>query len=747
MFNKLTINFCSVLLLCVSIHAHAHAQNTVVGSVPAEFNVANGNVSYTVPIQVAQGRGGMQPELSLNYNSGGGNGVLGMGWTLSGLSAIHRCPRTIAQDGAAGSINFDADDRYCLDGQRLVPVQGINGAIGTEYRTEIDSYAQIVSYGGTINNPAHWVVKTKAGQVMTYGEGNASLTFPQGTSSWSIREINDTTGNNPISFSYLIDRNNQHLNTIDYIGGRVDFIYDATDRPDTRTRYILGNAVVSAKRIKRIDTYVENIKLQEYLIEYQNQGARQLSRINAIQVCAASDATCFNALRFTWPDAQENLNPYNANMTGAPTGIVGNLAGAPVDISRINFGDFNGDGLTDVYHVYGYANTAMDQIYLSNGDGTYNIINGLRSGISGSIEGASIDISRLKFADFNGDGLTDIYYVRGWASTTVDKIHLSKGDGSYSIIDGIATPVVGNLSGAPIDISRINFGDFNGDGLTDIYFITGWGNTIPDEIHLSKGDGTYEVVSGIASGISGSIAGASIDISRLRFADFNGDGLTDIYYIHGWASTTVDKIHLSNGDGTYTVIDGIASPVNGSHDGAPIDISRVNFGDFNGDGLLDIYHVYGWASTTVDKIYLSRGDGTYDAIDGILSSVGGWAAGAPISISRLKFLDFNGDGLTDIYYIHGWDSTHVDKIHLSNGDGTFHIVDGVATGISGSAAGAPIDISRVNFGDFNGDGLADVYHIYGWGGITADNIVLNNQNRSRLTSISDSNDNDITLTY
>ena len=50
---------------------------------------------------------------------GGGNGIAGVGWSLGGLSAITRCPRTKAQDGAWGAIEYTDDDRFCLDGKRL----------------------------------------------------------------------------------------------------------------------------------------------------------------------------------------------------------------------------------------------------------------------------------------------------------------------------------------------------------------------------------------------------------------------------------------------------------------------------------------------------------------------------------------------------------------------------------------------------------------------------------------------------
>ncbi|MBN8586487.1 MAG: OmpA family protein [Ignavibacteria bacterium] len=51
-------------------------------------NAVNGTASFSIPIPVSQARG-VTPNLSLSYNSGGGNGVFGLGWSL-GISSIKR---------------------------------------------------------------------------------------------------------------------------------------------------------------------------------------------------------------------------------------------------------------------------------------------------------------------------------------------------------------------------------------------------------------------------------------------------------------------------------------------------------------------------------------------------------------------------------------------------------------------------------------------------------------------------------
>jgi hypothetical protein len=112
------------------------------------FKVSNtGAANYTIPIIVPPGTNGMQPNLSLVYSSQTQNGILGVGWSLNGISVIQRCARTKAQDNVRGGINLDTNDRFCLNGARLMVINGTYGADGAEYRTELDTFVKIFSRG------------------------------------------------------------------------------------------------------------------------------------------------------------------------------------------------------------------------------------------------------------------------------------------------------------------------------------------------------------------------------------------------------------------------------------------------------------------------------------------------------------------------------------------------------------------------------------------------------------------------
>jgi Salmonella virulence plasmid 65kDa B protein len=107
----------------------------IAGATAGELGVsAEGSANYAVEIAVPPGTTGVQPKLSLRYDSQVGNGVLGVGFSLGGLSAISRCGKTLPIDGTITAVDYSSNDRFCLDGQRLVPVSGSYGADGTEYR-------------------------------------------------------------------------------------------------------------------------------------------------------------------------------------------------------------------------------------------------------------------------------------------------------------------------------------------------------------------------------------------------------------------------------------------------------------------------------------------------------------------------------------------------------------------------------------------------------------------------------------
>jgi hypothetical protein len=126
-----------------------------VGSLPGKAGVDGGAATYRIDVEVPPGRAAMQPSVALTYGSRSGNGVAGVGWSLSAGGSIYRCPRTYEQDGASSPVQLNGRDRLCYDGQRLIgPADLVYGTAGSEYRTEVESFARITLMGGAFSSAA-----------------------------------------------------------------------------------------------------------------------------------------------------------------------------------------------------------------------------------------------------------------------------------------------------------------------------------------------------------------------------------------------------------------------------------------------------------------------------------------------------------------------------------------------------------------------------------------------------------------
>lgn len=274
---------------------------------PGQFAVSPGGAAtYSIPIQVPPGTAGMQPSLALTYNSQGGNGLAGVGWSISGLSAIHRCPATYIQDGFAGGVNFDASDRFCLDGQRLIAIAGTNGAAGTEYRTETESFARVISYGSSGSGPQYFVAWTKSGQIMQFGPTNNvfanNANYPS-VRVWPVETIKDRTGNG-LTVTYSQDGGDFYPLDIRY-GGNINVgtapyasvHFDYINRSDVETAYQAGSMIQTRKLLNKIQTCnaqdcTFNPLVLEYRLSYATSPATGRLRLAAIAQCESLQLCC-----------------------------------------------------------------------------------------------------------------------------------------------------------------------------------------------------------------------------------------------------------------------------------------------------------------------------------------------------------------------------------------------------------------------------------------------------------------------
>ena len=140
-----------------------------VGTVAASAGAESGVGSYTIPIALPPGTNGIVPSLAVSYNSMQGSGPMGYGWSIGGLSVISRTAKTIYHNGATKAIDLTSEDRFVLDGARLMTKSGTYGANGAIYGTEMENFATITSFGSIGGDPEYFKVESKEGVVMYFG--------------------------------------------------------------------------------------------------------------------------------------------------------------------------------------------------------------------------------------------------------------------------------------------------------------------------------------------------------------------------------------------------------------------------------------------------------------------------------------------------------------------------------------------------------------------------------------------------
>jgi len=327
--------------------------------VPGTSNVSgSGAFGYTIPITVPPGTAGAVPNLALSYSSQGGDGIVGLGWGVSGISTITHCPRTLAQDNLHGGVNYDTNDRFCLDGARLILISGTYGADGSVYRTEIDHFSKIVAHGAAGNAPSWFEVHTPAGLDLQYGNTTNSQILAVGKTTaraWGLNQVTDPKGNY-YTVTYINDTTNGQFypSRIDYTGNAsaslatynsVQFSY--TTRPDIIPTYQAGSLIQNTVLLTDIKTYNGSTLVLDYQLAYNLASSNAShNELKSVTLCDGS-ANCVAPTTFGWQGSRDTLT-----MTGTAIGIAQGFAITP--------GDFNADGLTDVVMNNGIVNEELE---------------------------------------------------------------------------------------------------------------------------------------------------------------------------------------------------------------------------------------------------------------------------------------------------------------------------------------------------------------------------------------------------
>lgn len=368
--------------------------------------------------------------------------------------------------------------------------------------------------------------------------------------------------------------------------------------------------------------------------------------------------------------------------------------------------DFNNDGLLDIFTT-SYSLGEQSMLYINDGQGNF-VDETINYGIDGLVGG----LNNIH-ADFNNDGLTDIYIMRGaWLAGN------GRIPNSLLINQGSRFSDETKSSGlyAKSPTGAIAVADFNLDGHLDLFVgneSSGRNAIFPCQLFMNNGDGTFTDVAGeLGLEVNQFVKGAT-------WGDVNNDMWPDLYLslYHGRNKLFINRGGNEVSDWVFEEV----SQKAGVHE--PVMSFPTWFWDYDQDGWQDLlvigydnresYLIAGEVAKDymglkfkgeTPRLYRNNGDETFTdvteqaGLDKLLYAMGG------------NFGDLNNDGYPDFYL-----GTGEFNIWASVPNRAFVNVDGkrFADVTSAGEFGQIQKGHGVAFGDLDNDGDQDIYHQVG----------------------------------
>ena len=509
--------------------SHAINVNDYVGSLSAESNISpSGEFTYSVPITMSESTGGFKPEFSFDYTSGGRNGPLGVGWSISGLDSVVRCEKNMEVDGESEKVNFTSRDRFCMNGQRLLVKSGHSyGSNNSEYRLQQDDGQKIVSHTtSSTKGPNGFTVFDTEGNKYYFGKygstNDAVIKTTDGKYfAWALKRVEDASGN------YYQYKYEQQAGSLEYRVKEINYsgngsssthnkmVFEWETRNDTsKVSYIHGQKNTLSKRLKSLKTYYSNRLVREYKLTYQYESLylanSSASKLVSIQACNGAN-NCLSPTVFSW--TQRKLGPNQLRYIDTRDYSHNSRYKSHKML------DFNGDGLMDIAYVRNDRGSSSDHLYMIPNTG-----GGLGD------EKRIYDIATKTFrrswkiVDYDRDGKDDILFAHHTGNSNYQwKVFRHISGNTFS-----SDPITGAAPSSTESSSR--FADITGDGYQDLLHISDNKMVVQKGLRTVGVSGVeqqiiYELNKGSANRVT--VVDYDKEDNSFPTADFNGDGRAD----------------------------------------------------------------------------------------------------------------------------------------------------------------------------------------------------------------------------
>lgn len=617
-----------------------------------EPQLNTGSSTYSISLETTPGIAGHQPSVSLSYNSGAGNDVLGIGWSL-GVQSIQR-------QTDKGQPKYNGEDTFIFQGEELIPL--VDGSFALK---NTSSFLRFYREGDT------WLAKGPNGHQYRFGlypskneifrgsrlgidletkTSEYNPNFDQ-TYRWYLSEWVDTNGNK-IEYYYSKNsdsngrlypseiRYNQHGDKYQSV------VFHYEDRPDVVSDYRSGFLVQTAQRLSKVQMFGFGQLAREYRLGYELSGDDFVKPepINKIHLGFSQLAKVTQYGRH----AINHLPPLRLEYTPLLNieNSVNSMAGTPASIQFFNsnteFMDVNADGLPDIYSTQN-----GEHIYaLNQGDSTFG-----QYQIMQNAPAIPLSSENLVFTDLDGDAKVDLLHK---VSESRWAFYRNRGNGEY------AAPLIDSQAPAfSLGASDTRFSDINFDKKIDIlrtnqngtwsYCLSQqgadvdhapFGNFPGVEDQDENGNGKLDNIQWDCNGSAipkGLPADGLFQNPNYRHADMNGDRLLDFVWLRNIGGKAVVSYYPSKG---FSNFDRTVA-MTGSVELGGMNLQDLKLTDINGDGLADLVKI----QPSLVTVWFNQGDSEWSEPQEYNGS-----RYNPVN-TQIRFADLNGNGTQDLVWI------------------------------------------------------------------------------------------------
>ena len=314
-------------------------------------------------------------------------------------------------------------------------------------------------------------------------------------------------------------------------------------------------------------------------------------------------------------------------------------------IASVAIGDFNNDGLDDVFLVSSRPGIE-NALYQNKGGLKFENV-AHKAGLANFNDEHNVGSGALWF-DYNNDGWPDLLVLRLGHNILLK----NNGDGTFTNVtehSGLGNKHQNAISAIAFDYDRDGYldllvGGFFADDV-DLFNLSTT-RILPKEGYTADNGGTKTLYHNNRDGTFSDVtAAAGIKdtgfTTALGNGDYDNDGWQDFYVANDFGP---DRLYHNQRNGTFADVT-LATTGLDRRKGM-----NVDFGDYNNDGNLDIYvtNITEPWFRECNMLWLNWGDGIFvDVSEETGTCDTGWGWGA-------KFVDFDNDGLLDIYVADGF---------------------------------------------------------------------------------------------